>query len=196
MIKQKFGPIHVLLVSALFAPVTLAQNTSGPTGHAPNWVCTLRIPNPMAGMQGNTAYVCIQWTDPFYAKAIGGMSGMSGMSAQTPGYSITLSGVSFSVGSATLSKQAEDYLQQQLTEIAKKAGSNYKIVGHTDNVGSAQSNLSLSFKRASAVKDYFVTNGIDEEAIEVIGQGEAEPIADNNTVEGRKQNRRVELHVF
>ncbi|MBF0255678.1 MAG: OmpA family protein [Gammaproteobacteria bacterium] len=69
------------------------------------------------------------------------------------------------------------------------------ITGHTDNVGSDQYNQKLSMRRAQAVKDYFVGMGIDGSIITTIGAGESAPIADNETEEGRSQNRRVLIQV-
>lgn len=66
------------------------------------------------------------------------------------------------------------------------------IEGHTDNVGNADSNLSLSRKRAESVKNYLVSDGIDASRIAAQGYGQSRPIADNGTEEGKQKNRRVE----
>ena len=67
------------------------------------------------------------------------------------------------------------------------------IEGHTDSVGSDDYNQQLSERRAQAVRDYFVQQGISAAAVEAHGYGKTEPIATNDTPEGRQQNRRVEL---
>jgi len=67
------------------------------------------------------------------------------------------------------------------------------IEGHTDSVGSDDYNQQLSEHRAQAVRDYFVQQGINSGAVEAKGYGKKEPIATNETTEGRQQNRRVEL---
>jgi len=68
------------------------------------------------------------------------------------------------------------------------------LEGHTDSAGAAESNLRLSTLRAEAVRDELVTRfGMDNARISAVGKGETQPIADNNTVEGRKENRRVEV---
>ena len=68
-----------------------------------------------------------------------------------------------------------------------------RIEGHTDNTGDDASNKTLSQSRAEAVRDYLVEQGIDASRLEAVGLGEEQPVADNNTEEGRAQNRRVEL---
>jgi outer membrane protein OmpA-like peptidoglycan-associated protein len=67
------------------------------------------------------------------------------------------------------------------------------VEGHTDSVGSDDYNQQLSERRAQAVRDYFVQQGINSASVEAHGYGKTEPIATNNTPEGRQQNRRVEL---
>src|SRR5690606_13374545 len=68
------------------------------------------------------------------------------------------------------------------------------LEGHTDSAGAAESNLRLSTLRAEAVRDELVTRfGMDSARITAVGKGETQPVADNNTVEGRKENRRVEV---
>jgi OOP family OmpA-OmpF porin len=69
------------------------------------------------------------------------------------------------------------------------------VIGHTDSKGSTEYNQSLSERRATAVKDYMVSEGIDGGIIDVSGKGEANPVADNSTDEGRALNRRVDVHV-
>lgn len=69
------------------------------------------------------------------------------------------------------------------------------IVGHTDSIGSAAYNQGLSERRAMAVKDYMVSDGIDAGIIDASGQGENQPVASNETSSGRTQNRRVDIHV-
>ena len=68
-----------------------------------------------------------------------------------------------------------------------------KILGYTDNVGSARYNKKLSKKRAEAVKDVLLQEGIEESRIEAVGMGKDNPIASNKTSEGRAQNRRIEV---
>ena len=67
------------------------------------------------------------------------------------------------------------------------------IEGHTDSVGSEESNQQLSENRSNAVRDYLVSSGLTTGHITSAGKGEADPVATNKTAAGRQQNRRVEL---
>jgi OOP family OmpA-OmpF porin len=69
------------------------------------------------------------------------------------------------------------------------------VVGHTDSVGTEEYNQQLSLRRATAVQDFMVSEGVDPGIIDVKGMGEAEPVASNATAEGRAENRRVEISV-
>ncbi|HDS16065.1 MAG TPA: OmpA family protein [Proteobacteria bacterium] len=101
----------------------------------------------------------------------------------------------FSSASAALTASAE----LQVTEIAaalrspKLSRSRILITGHTDNLGPATTNLELSRKRASAVKEALVELGIEAERMQILGRGEEEPLADNRDAAGRARNRRVTL---
>ncbi len=70
-----------------------------------------------------------------------------------------------------------------------------RIVGYTDSVGPAEYNLGLSLRRAEAVRDYLVSQGVSMSRLSVIGKGEEFPIASNDTREGRADNRRVEFEI-
>ena len=69
------------------------------------------------------------------------------------------------------------------------------IVGHTDSVGTDEYNMKLSLRRAGAVRDYLVSQGVDPGLIDVVGMGKRQPIASNASAEGRALNRRVEVRV-
>ena len=69
------------------------------------------------------------------------------------------------------------------------------VIGHTDSTGPADYNMGLSVRRAQAVADYIISEGIDASIIDVSGEGENNPIASNDTREGRAENRRVDIHV-
>ncbi len=81
---------------------------------------------------------------------------------------------------------------------AKVAGINLEVivaVGHTDSVGSESYNQKLSIRRSEAVKAYLVSKGVPKDRVYTEGKGELQPVADNKTAAGRKQNRRVEIEV-
>jgi outer membrane protein OmpA-like peptidoglycan-associated protein len=67
------------------------------------------------------------------------------------------------------------------------------ITGHTDSDGSDAYNMDLSYRRANAVRAWLITNGVRPDALRAVGLGERQPIADNATAEGKRQNRRVEF---
>lgn len=70
---------------------------------------------------------------------------------------------------------------------------NFKIEGHTDNVGNPAKNMDLSARRAGAVMSYFVNKGITPTRLSSMGYGDTRPVATNSTPEGRQQNRRVDI---
>lgn len=85
-------------------------------------------------------------------------------------------------------KEVKIYLDQNKDAKAQ-------LIGHTDNVGSEQINLNLGKERAETMKKKLIEIGIREEQMELSSEGEANPIADNRTVNGRSQNRRVEINI-
>jgi outer membrane protein OmpA-like peptidoglycan-associated protein len=112
------------------------------------------------------------------------------------GLVLTLSGsVLFKSNEATLLPEAQNRLQQVAQALTESKGAPLVIEGHTDNQGSDTFNQSLSERRAQAVKDYLVKSGYDANLIQVSGMGEAAPVADNASAEGRANNRRVEIIV-
>lgn len=87
---------------------------------------------------------------------------------------------------ATVAETLKDYEQHK----------KLRIVGHTDSRGSEEFNMQLSQERAQSVADYLAQHGIDRSRMEVVGRGESEPIAPNDSPEGRANNRRVEITVL
>jgi OOP family OmpA-OmpF porin len=70
-----------------------------------------------------------------------------------------------------------------------------EISGHTDNVGSQEYNQTLSLERAQAVRTWMINKGIKSTRMKTVGKGENEPVASNNTIAGRAENRRIEFYV-
>jgi OmpA-OmpF porin, OOP family len=70
-----------------------------------------------------------------------------------------------------------------------------RVIGYTDSTGTEKYNMGLSMRRAEAVRDYMVSEGVARSIIKVSGEGETKPVASNASSEGRAKNRRVEIHV-
>ena len=101
--------------------------------------------------------------------------------------------ISFATGSAAIKPELRTVLTQFATGLNSNQGTLVRVVGHTDNVGTDTNNQRLSVERADTVRDFLEDRGVSKTRIEVAGRGEREPIANNATVEGRAQNRRVEI---
>jgi len=106
-----------------------------------------------------------------------------------------LGGVQFDSGTAWLTPTARESLARFAGVVASYPALNYDIEGHTDAVGRATSNRELSLRRAIAVRDFLIEQGIAASTIDVAGFGSSLPIADNASSAGRARNRRVEIVV-
>lgn len=107
---------------------------------------------------------------------------------------VSTNGILFDSGSANIQPQSMGIIRQISQVLQQETSMNLKIVGHTDADGSNESNLSLSQKRAEAVKEALVSvYGISSDRLIHEGKGESEPIGDNGTTDGKAQNRRVEF---
>jgi NitT/TauT family transport system substrate-binding protein len=102
----------------------------------------------------------------------------------------------FDTGKWELDRNAQ-YAMKEVAELSSTFGSAYiRVAGNTDNVGSRQSNVELSKKRAQSVADYLVkTYKFDSNKFAVVGNGPDKPVANNDTPEGREQNRRTDIEV-
>jgi outer membrane protein OmpA-like peptidoglycan-associated protein len=110
------------------------------------------------------------------------------------GLVVTISGeVLFPSGKSTLLSTAQQRLDQVAEALKNADGRSIMIVGHTDSQGSEDVNNRLSEARASSVKKYLAQKGVPAERIQSQGMGESQPIASNDTPEGRANNRRVEI---
>ena len=103
--------------------------------------------------------------------------------------------VLFDVGQAVLRAQAEPSLQAVVELVGDHPGASTEVQGHTDSVGSADFNQSLSERRAAAVSDWLAGHGVAPGTLTKAGYGATRPVADNATPEGRQANRRVEIIV-
>ncbi|MCG8307781.1 MAG: OmpA family protein [Cytophagales bacterium] len=105
------------------------------------------------------------------------------------------SSVLFEFASDFINKTAHPMLDKLVEFMKEKPSIELLISGHTDNVGPAQYNISLSKRRAESVLDYFVSHGISDARFQVEGHGSERPIASNDTSEGQSKNRRVEFSI-
>jgi outer membrane protein OmpA-like peptidoglycan-associated protein len=103
-----------------------------------------------------------------------------------------MAGVNFDTGKATIRPESVANLDAVVEFMAHKKTARIEISGHTDNVGNANTNKTLSAKRAQACRDYIVSKGIDKKRLDAVGFGDEHPIAPNDTDEGRQKNRRIE----
>ena len=103
------------------------------------------------------------------------------------------SGILFDTDQATVKPDAQASLAKLATSLQNNSQTDIKIIGHTDNTGTQVHNMDLSIKRALAVKSIITSDNVNGSRMTTEGKGESEPIADNTTVAGRTQNRRVEI---
>lgn len=104
-------------------------------------------------------------------------------------------GITFATGSAAILKPSFANLDKIVEILKSEPTYLVDIDGHTDNVGTPESNLELSQKRADACRDYLVNHGIAASRIKSTGFGDTRPVADNATEEGRAKNRRTEFRI-
>jgi len=106
---------------------------------------------------------------------------------------LILEGVNFETGKSTLTPESETILNGVAESLVANDSIRVQVTGHTDNTGSLALNRRLSRARADAVRTYLISRGVAEARLTARGFGPDQPIASNKTVEGRAQNRRVEL---
>jgi len=109
------------------------------------------------------------------------------------GLVVTLGDVLFDTGKSTLKSSAASNLNSVVAFLVQYEERTVIIEGNTDNVGNDEYNQGLSERRANSVAAYLVRHGISPNRIDAAGLGENSPVADNNTSEGRQENRRVEV---
>ena len=108
---------------------------------------------------------------------------------------ISLPGINFEVNSAQLTSSSAATLDGAAETLNKFTDITAQVAGHTDSTGADSYNMSLSGKRAQAVKEYLISRGVAASRLSSQGYGETQPIADNSSKDGRAMNRRVELNV-
>jgi outer membrane protein OmpA-like peptidoglycan-associated protein len=108
---------------------------------------------------------------------------------------IVLRGVHFDFNKWNIRPPDRAVLDEAIATLKQEGSISVICQGYTDSIGSDAYNLKLSMRRAEAVRDYLVAGGIAADRIKVEGFGKADPVASNDTADGRAQNRRVELRV-
>ena len=113
-----------------------------------------------------------------------------------PAKSFVLEDCNFETGKATLQPESYTVLDELVAYLVRKDDEKIELGGHTDNVGTAKSNLILSEARANTVRAYLLTKGIDPDRVTAKGYGFSVPVASNKTAAGRAQNRRTEVKIL
>lgn len=166
---------------------------------------------PLAEAQENLATAQQAWEDndpaskvTHYANLAQTQSEIAGavakrraVQAQTinVGREITLGDMLFQVGKADLNPQGQKVVATLATFLKNNPDRNVALIGYTDSTGSAKLNAKLSDERANTVKTALVSQGVPGERIAASGRGPSNPVASNDTAQGRQQNRRVVVDV-
>ncbi len=111
------------------------------------------------------------------------------------GKKIVMHGINFATNKSKILPESEWILEKARASMAANPDATVIISGHTDSVGKDEANRNLSLKRAQAVKDWLVSKGISADRMKVVGKGASEPVASNDTEDGKAQNRRIEFLV-
>ncbi len=113
-----------------------------------------------------------------------------------PPKTFVLDNVEFDFGKATLRPSSYATLDDLADYLNRKPNERIEIGGYTDNIGSDEKNLALSLERAKSIVAYLIAKGIDNNRLVAKGYGANDPIADNDTEEGRQKNRRTEVKIL
>lgn len=114
----------------------------------------------------------------------------------TSGSKVALNNIFFETNSYVLEDKSKIELKKLIAFIQSNPKQKIELSGYTDNVGTAEANMKLSNMRAKAVYDYLIAEGVKSTNISYKGYGSSNPVADNNTEEGRQKNRRLEIKIL
>jgi outer membrane protein OmpA-like peptidoglycan-associated protein len=126
-------------------------------------------------------------------------SGLEGATVERYGEGLLVtfaSGLLFDFDSSEIRGEARRNLTNLANSLRNHPDTEVLIVGHTDNVGTAQYNQGLSERRANSARNFLVSQGVPANRVRTMGRGLTEPVASNDTDAGRAQNRRVEVAIF
>jgi len=172
--RRRAAPWQILLgVIVLFTLIALIAKACGDDDKS----------TPIGGTSGGT-----QSTPTSTAPAANPQRVAAAMNAQ-----VRRRGVAWTTGASDLTDQSKATLDIVATILQRNPTVRVQVQGYTDNVGTPARNLALSQRRAQAVVDYLVTKGVAAARLQAQGFGQANPIASNDTEQGRIQNRRVEF---
>jgi len=130
------------------------------------------------------------------AAAMASLAEVAKVKEESRGIVITLSGsVLFATGKYDLLPIAKEKLDEVAKALSDQGYKSMLVEGHTDSIGKASDNETLSLKRAEAVRTYLVSRGIQSDKIRAVGLGSSRSISDNGSPDGRANNRRVEIVV-
>jgi len=118
------------------------------------------------------------------------------MKKMESGAKMVIENILFSTGKAALLPASFASLNKLANLLRENPNVKIEVSGHTDNVGSAATNKTLSRNRALSVRDYLIKQGIAAERVKYEGYGFDRPIAPNTTADGRAANRRVEIEIL
>jgi len=110
--------------------------------------------------------------------------------------SFVLDNCTFETGKAELKPESYTVLDELVEYLKRKDDEKIEVGGHTDNVGKADANMVLSQNRANTVRAYLLMKGVAPERVTAKGYGMSQPIAENDTAEGRSLNRRTEVKIL
>ena len=129
-------------------------------------------------------------------EAMESLARIAAIKQEDRGLVITLSGsVLFATAKWTLLPSATNRLEEVAKALKEQEGRSITVEGHTDSVGNDASNMTLSQKRADSVREFLISRGVAADHVRAVGVGEGRPVADNQSAEGRANNRRVEIIV-
>jgi outer membrane protein OmpA-like peptidoglycan-associated protein len=149
-----------------------------------------------AAVGGTAGYVIGRYMDKQAAEL---KKDLEGAEVERVGEGIKITfreGIQFAVNSSKLSEASKTNLNNLAKVLQKYEDTNILIEGHTDSTGKHDYNVKLSERRAESVSTYLKTLGVTGVRLTTVGYGPDQPVADNTTVDGRQQNRRVEVAIF
>lgn len=190
---QNYRLSNIVRIAASIFAVALSLSTVSGCLATRNWVNDQL--NPVKSQLSDTN-----------AKADRALAGLQNLHLERQLVLNSSHGPTFAFGSAALTRNGKRQIDGFIGDLDGSANSSnsgpasdrlFVIAGHTDNVGAGSYNYELGLRRANSVAGYLVSKeGIDPLQVRVVSYGASKPIADNNTTQGRRSNRRVEILVY